>query len=196
MCWRLACQPGFCLRDWLAWSVAGMHPAMSELLRALGHTHVLVCLSHGRARPTTRLALFLAQALHFLEILVGPPCRRICMKIWSLNVAAAVIEPILQALHFVEILVGPKCAELTVERPQQYYFDRECCCWLSDFGNGVHVIANHSSWSHNCAAAMLGHVKTCCAMPCQVVPFGALPWCMLHMRCRPTPCHAMRMHLW
>lgn len=32
-----------------------------------------------------------------------------------------------QALHFVEILVGPKCTELTVERPQQYYFDRERC---------------------------------------------------------------------
>lgn len=34
-----------------------------------------------------------------------------------------------QALHFVEILVGPKCTELTVERPQQYHFDRERGCW-------------------------------------------------------------------
>ena len=103
-----------------------------------------------------------------------------------------------QALHFIEILVGPKCTELTVERPQQYHFDRERGCLA------VLCLARVRLWGLLFLPCHGMHLPCCAcrAMPCRAAPCRIL---LSHADCMratchrpasfPMPCHSCKPHI-
>ena len=95
-----------------------------------------------------------------------------------------------QALHFVEILVGPKCTELSVERPEQYHFDRERSGILRDWlTSRLLRLRRRRCCCRPCGPLLLHHAGGRPAgpsLPCRPRPARPpLVLCPL-----PLPCHA------
>lgn len=117
MAWAGWTMPGPCL-DY--WTLHGLLQAMSKFVSAVGPNHALAASAHRHVSSSALCGVPGGPSMPAGAQKMPLRCRR------SLSASAVgANRPLPQALHFVEILVGPKCAELTVENPQQYYFDRE-----------------------------------------------------------------------